>query len=365
MPAITYTLLLNNAPAPSFVLDAVQEIEVEEHSHLADMLRLKLAIGVRENGSGWHILDDNIFERLSTITLIAAIGTDLPTPLITAHVIETKVGFSNRPGESVLEVVAMDSMALMNLEQKIRSWENMADSDIVTVILAEYGFVPIVDSTNITYSENQLIIFQHGTDMQLVRYLAERSGYEFYLETTPIFSIEGHFHPPKVDASRQKTLTVNMGSATNVSSFNATFQMLKPTQAKSANLALESQEEQSADVSSVSLTELGRESFLNGSQQRQVLVTQTGLADTAELQNYAQAVVDSSAWALVANGELDTSSYGEILRAKRPVLVRGVGEKLSGAYYVEKVQHLIAQDSYTQHFQLKRNAIGLTGLEVF
>jgi hypothetical protein len=185
------------------------------------------------------------------------------------------------------------------------------------------------------------------------------------VETTPIFLIEAHFHAPKVDASPQKTLTVNMGSATNVSSFNTTLQMLNPTQVEIANIDISSQADQTAEVAAVSLTELGSGSLLNGSQQRKVRVTQTGLADTGELQTYAQAVVDRSAWALVAEGELDTSSYGDVLRAKRPVLVRGVGQNLSGTYYVEQVQHLIVGDTYTQHFKLVRNATGLTGFEFF
>jgi phage protein D len=55
-----------------------------------------------------------------------------------------------------------------------------------------------------------------------------------------------------------------------------------------------------------------------------------------------------------------------VLRAKQPVMVRGVGRQLSGRYYVESVLHTIRADGgYTQKFVLRRNAVGLTGQEQF
>jgi phage protein D len=89
------------------------------------------------------------------------------------------------------------------------------------------------------------------------------------------------------------------------------------------------------------------------------------MAQTGELQALAQAVVDRSAWAISAQGELNTLAYGGVLRAKRPVEVRGAGRQFSGTYYVEKVLHSFSGDGYTQRFELRRNAIGLTGAEKF
>jgi phage protein D len=95
------------------------------------------------------------------------------------------------------------------------------------------------------------------------------------------------------------------------------------------------------------------------------MLSQTGLAQTGELQALAQAVVDRSAWAITAEGELNTVAYGSVLRAKRPVEVRGAGRQFSGTYYVERVFHTLRGDAYTQRFTLSRNALGLTGQERF
>jgi hypothetical protein len=110
---------------------------------------------------------------------------------------------------------------------------------------------------------------------------------------------------------------------------------------------------------------LGRETALPAQQQRRVLLRQNGLTRTGELQTYAQAVVDQSALAITAEGELHTVAYGGLMRAKRTIAVRGAGKEFSGTYYVERVHHILTPDSYKQNFTLRRNAVGLSRRESF
>ena len=366
MPAVSYTLLVDDAPADPDLLAVVQQVEIEEHSHLADMLRLRLAVGVGEAGSDWTLLDDAIFTRLKKLKVTVGVGSNTSESLMEAYVIGSDITFSNEPGQSVLEVVAMDATVLMNLEEKIRPWPNMADSDIASTIFGEYGFTPQVESTQLTRQEVDQTVIQRCTDIQFLRELAQRYGYECFVElVSQSGTVIGHFHPPQLDATPQGVLSINLGEATNINNFEARFDMLQPVVADAAGLAIGSQADQSASISNVSQSELGSDSVVNGSQQRRVLLSHTGLAETGELQTYAQAVVDQSAWAIIAEGELNTVAYGNVLRAKRPVLVRGAGRQFSGTYYVEKVQHLITGEGYTQHFTLRRNATGLAGTESF
>ena len=57
-------------------------------------------------------------------------------------------------------------------------------------------------------------------------------------------------------------------------------------------------------------------------------------------------------------GELDTARYGSVLRARRPVGVRGCGLSYDGNYYVRGVTHTIARGAYTQNFTLGREGTG-------
>jgi phage protein D len=266
----------------------------------------------------------------------------------------------------VLNVVAMDPTVLMNLKEDVRRWPDMADSDIATSIFGDYNFLPQVDSTEPSRQSDDVTTIQRGTDIQFLRTLAHRNGFECYVEANPTTGdIEGHFHPPQNDQAAQGVLTVNMGEATNVNSFNARYDMLRPTAARVTGLDIESQEDQPADAQETGLAEMGQETTIARDRPRQVMLAQTGLSQTGELQTLAQSVTDRSAWAISAQGELNTVAYGGILRAKRPVNVRGAGRQFSGTYYVEQVHHSFTGDSYTQRFTLRRNATGLTGREQY
>jgi len=366
VPAVSYALLVNGAPASPDLLDVIQQIEVEDHADMADMMRLRLAVSVREDGSGWTVLDEDLFVRLASLQIQVTVGSGPAEPLIEAYVIENSAEFSNQPGGSVLSVVAMDPTVLMNLEEKVRPWPDMTDSDIAATVFGEYGFSGDVEQTQPARQEVDHTTIQRGTDIQFLEQLAKRNGYESYVEIDPSTgSIEAHFHPPRPEQSPQGVLSVNMGEATNVNSFEARYDMLRPTTVQATGLDIETQSEQPAQAESVGLVEQGSEPTLNGDRPRRVLISQSGLAQTGELQTYAQAVVDQSAWAIKAEGELNTVAYGGILRAKRPVNVRGAGRQFSGTYYVEKVLHTFSGDGYTQRFTLRRNALGLAGRESF
>jgi phage protein D len=363
LPEVSYRLLIDGQPAAPDILSAIQQIEVEDHADMADMLRLRLAIGIREGCCDWSIIDDSVFGRLATLRVLVTVGSSVE-PLIEARVIETSADFSNQPGSSVLNVVAMDPTVCMNLEEKVRPWPNMADSDIATSIFGDYDFAPRVEQTQPTRQDVESTTIQRGTDIQFLRELARRNGYECYVEMNPSTGIvEGHFHPPQPDQEPQGVLSVNMGEATNVNTFNARNEMLRPTTAQVTGLDEMSQSDQPAQAESSSLPGLGRESALGGDRPRRVLLSQTGLSQTGELQSLAQAVADRSAWAITAEGELNTVAYGGILRAKRPVNVQGAGNQFGGTYYVEMVSHTFSGDGYTQRFTLRRNALGLTGQE--
>lgn len=363
---ISYTLLLEGTPASAELLAAIQRLEVEDHADLADILRLQLAIGVQEGDTGWTVLDEGIFSRLSKIKVLVTVGSAPPEPLIEAYVIESRVAFAAEPGQSVCTVAALDSTVLMNLEEKVRAWPNMADSDIATSIFGDYGFSPQVKATQPTRQEADGITMQRGTEIQFLRYLAQRNGYECYVELNPATGmVEGHFHPPQVDQQPQGVLSVNMGEATNVNSFSGRYDMLRPVTAEVTGLDVPTQSDQQAQITSLSLKELGQDPALTGNRPRRILLSKMGLSETGELQTYAQGVVDRSSWAIVVEGELNTVAYGGILRAKRPVLARGAGRQFSGTYYVERVLHTFSGQGYTQQFTLRRNALGLTGQETF
>lgn len=366
---VSFELKVNGAVASAAVLGAIRQIEMEDHARMADMLRLRLSVAVKEDGSGWTLLDDDLFTRLAHLQLNVTVGSGPSTPLIDAYVIEVDTKFSNDPGSSELVVTAMDPTVLMHLDETVKQWPNQKDSDVASAVFADskYGFSPQVEDTGWSREEDDHTLIQRGTDIQFLQQLADRNGYECFVALNESGVVEGHFHPPKLDAHPQGTLTVNTGSATNVNKFQAKFDMLGPTTAKATTLDPDSAESQSGDADSATKTEdMGDSPAVPADRPRSMLLSQLGMAQSGEVQRYAQAVVDRSSWSISAEGELNTIAYGSVLKAKLPVMVRGVGRQFSGRYYVERVLHTITGDgTYTQKFTLRRNAVGLTGRENF
>lgn len=366
MPGVKYKLSIDKAPASPDLLEAIQEVQVENNSDMADAFRLRIAIGMTSGGE-WTILEDDLFKPLTPVEIGVQVGTGLAQPLISGYVVSQNVNISNEPGQSFLEVVGIDATVLMNLEEKVKAWPNMADSDIATAIFNDYGFVPRVDQTQPLRQEMDTTTMQRATDIQFLRRLAKRNGFECYVENDPLLNKDvGHFHKAQLEGTPQGSLSISFGETTNLTSFNVRYEMLRPTTAQASDVDISTKSTQNGKAQTVSASNLGQEGLLDRISPRPVvLISKTGLATNCELQALCQAVVDRSAWAVTAEGELNTTVYEGILRARRKINVRGAGRIYSGTYYVGKILHIFSSEGYTQRFELRRNAIGLTGTEAF
>jgi hypothetical protein len=84
----------------------------------------------------------------------------------------------------------------------------------------------------------------------------------------------------------------------------------------------------------------------------------SGSLEIAQAYARAQAVTEAASEPLTAEGELDMARYGDILRPRRLVGVRGAGFMFDGFYYVKRVTHRIQRGDYKQSFTLKRDGFG-------
>jgi phage protein D len=363
---ITWTLMVDGSPAPPEVVSAVEHLEAEEHLGMAGILRLHLTTALGEDGEHWLLVDDGTFERLAGVQLLVSLGTGLPLVVFDGVVAETEVSLGEEPGASTYTVIAMDATALMNLEEKVRSWPDMSDSLIATTILGEHGLVPVVEDTQPIRTQVDTTVVQRDTDIRFLRHLAYRNGFDVFVRPGPLPGVvEGHFHAPSVDVPSQGVLSVNMAGATTLREFTVRHELLRPARVATGDVDVRTLQPQPAEATATDLTVLGGSPLLNGGNPRRTLAESLALSQTGELQTLAQATANRSTWAVTAEGAVDTAIYGDVLHAAAPILVRGAGTTHSGAYIVEQVRHRIEAESYVQHVTLRRNAVTLTGQEVF
>jgi phage protein D len=365
MGEAAFTLAFGGEPAPAELLEAVHSIEVENHAEQADMLRMRLATSVAREGGRWDLLDAGLLNRLTNVRVGVRVGDGPNQPLIDAYLIDLRAEFSSEPGHSSVEIVAMDGSALLQLEQRVRSWAEQSDAQIAEAIFAAAGLDTEVEPTQPARASRHEVTVQRGDDLSFLRRLAERNGFEVYLEVGPDGRGVGHFHAPRLERKPQAVLNVNMGPATNVDGFKARHEMLRPTAARAAGLDVETRREQPVAADAAQQAPLGAAPATASERPRLALLSGTGLSQASELRTAAQAVVDRAAMALSAEGTVYPVDLDTVLRAKHPLLVRGAGGELSGTWYVTRVRHELGGEGYAQQLELRRNATGLTRTEDF
>jgi phage protein D len=363
------------AVSEDFYADVVSLI-VEENTSTAGIFRLQLAIRLKNDGS-WSYLDD---ERLALFTKVTVkIGFTQGGGLAAVfdgYITNVDLELGSEPDTSFLDVSGMDTSVLMSLEEKIATWPNLADSDIVQQILANYGVSVQADATATVHQDEVTTIVQRGTDIQWVRDLAQKNGLEFYFETTDSGDITGFFQAPQLDGTPQPDLAIQFGDQTNLRRFSAHLSGQRPLNVKVTQMDITANSPNTAQVSDTQLTGLGDKdanTLIGGplgslvtpkDAQAQMLVLGPPTSDATELHAIAQAVRDEAGWLIAADGEVNGEAYQSVLRPHRLVLVKGAGTAYSGKYYVTRVVHELKHDGeYTQRFEARRNARDLDGSE--
>ncbi len=365
MPGIASMLQIAYAPAPPPVVDAVEEIAVDTSLESGSVFRIRLGIAQNDLGD-WRFLQEDLFRPLTPVTVRVAVGAvPVPEVLMTGYVARQDVTYENEGDDSTLELSGLDATVLMGLQEKIAPWPNLPDSAIAAAIFAQYSLVPMVQPTAPTLIEPEGTTIQRGTDLRFLRKLARRNGFDVYVQPEPLTGVDqGFFRPRQTLGAPSAVLNVNMGGETNVSSFTVHYEMTRPTSAVAAGLDTGTKAPQPALAPVSVQPPMGLEPAL-----LRVLPTPvvrpagTGLVRSSELQAYAQAVADSSSFAITAQGEAGPDVG--VLRPGGLVAVRGLGRLYNGLYLVTRVTHRISDGGYSQTFAAVRNAATMTGAEPY
>jgi phage protein D len=338
------------------------QLEVELDDELAAMFRLRLALPQLPDGS-WGKLDDPRLSLWKPVTINAGFESGAEE-LIAGYITHLHPDFVADPAGCTLEVWGLDGSVLMDREQKLKAWTNKKDSDIASEILTSYGFGATVEDTQVVHEEAVSTIVQRETDMQFLRRLALRNGYECYVEGTT-----GYFRPPQIDASPQPLLAAQFGDETTLMSFRAEVNALAPANVAMAQIDRLTKELLDASAETSDATALGATDAQGvlgaGVDPAKVVVAMSVATGAAEMTALCQGLYDRGQWFVTAHGTVAANLYGHVLRPRATVTIKGVGEAHSGIYYVTHVTHAFGPEGYVQSFSAKRNALQPSGAEEF
>jgi hypothetical protein len=351
------------APAPRFVLDALQSVDITVNDTGPSVFQLRFSIEKRSPLETLFLLTAGSapISILRVVVMVTVGGA--PSVLIDGVVTEQQVLPGADAAHSMLSITGEDlSVVMKQIDFSGFPFPATPAEGRVGLLLLKYawlGIVPMVIPSvmlDVPIPTNR-IPSQRGTDLDYINELAEKVGYVFYIEpqATPGMSV-GYWGPQIKIGSPQPALNVNMDAHSNCESLAFTF------------------DTQQRELPTIFVyNELTKVPILLPVPNITPLSPRLGVVEplpvklkpiegvskhsipTALMIGMAKAA--RTADAVKGEGSLDVLRYGRVLQPRRLVGVRGAGAAFDGLHYVRSVTHQITRGEYKQRFKLVRNGL--------
>lgn len=265
-------------------------------------------------------------------------------------------------------VVTCEDPAVLLDREEVVVEHPLDDYPQVLRILAPYaaqGIVPMpFPPTDMDpFLPIERIAQQRGTDLRHLEMLAARHGYICYLVPGPLPGTSSFYWGPPVRVGLpQPAITIDQSPYTNVIDAPR-FRLDSSTPVSVSGRDTDSRT--GADVPVRTTPPLrvplaAQPLWATNSADTRIRLVSQSTHSTISTMARAQAEVERSADAVVADGTLDGGRYGSVLRARALVGVRGAGWSHDGLWYVRRVEHRIRPGAWTQAFTLARDGWGST-----
>lgn len=329
--------------------------EVSVDTRRSGAATASLRFETRRDGQGrWAVQDDERLVPWATLKIEAAFGS-YREEIMRGYIREVSADYPEDAGAATVTVTGQDDSLALDRRQRRETWgaeTPASDTLILATIAGDHGLMPHPDNGS---GQQGLTVNQDSPDVRFLRQRAEANGYELIFSDGMIY-----FGPMRVDASAQETILVYAGPDTACVRFAVRFDGHRPDRV-AVDLAETDGEGTSEQVVAPDLPLMGTRSAESGDAGLDDFVwrmSRHGGRDESSLVARARRQANENAMKLRAEGELDGSVYGHVLKVGLPVVVDGVGARLSGAYYVDQVSHRFSMAGYRQTFTLLRNATG-------
>jgi hypothetical protein len=352
---------------PRAVMDALESVEVTVKDVGTSGFQLTFII---DKASPLNILflltggSPLLFMRVVLVATVNGVQNVLIDGVVTNH----SIAPGDKGSNSTLTITGEDLTALMNQSD----WSGFpfpacpAEAR-VALILAKYalfGVIPLIIPSvliDVPLPIDQ-IPSEQGTDLDYIRTLADRVGYVFYLNPGPVPGVSQAYWGPQIKVGPvQPALNADMDAYTNVESLHFNFDQQKN---KIPTVYIYNQQTGvSIPIAIPPITPLNPPLGLIPPLPTNIPPDLTPVRDDLAKKPIPQAIMiglaTASQWAdaVTAEGSLDVTRYGGVLKARQLVGVRGGGPAFDGLYYVKSVTHKIKRGEYKQSFTLTRNGL--------
>jgi len=359
-------------PLPAPFTARLRSLEFTDNDEERSVFTLTFDAGRSRVGGRLDVagLQDSPVGAFARIGVVLTFGTR-PAVLLDGIVTDVALTPGHRPGEATLTVTGEDVSYLLDRVEYTAEHAALDDTSQVRKILAGYltrGIASMVvpASTSDAPSPTERIPTQQTSDLAHVTELARRNGYVACALPGPTPGTSTfYWGPPLRSGPPQPALSVDLGPDTNCAGLSFRTDALAPALINGAVLDRHQCAAVPVSVEASSLTPLAERPLwsTHAGDIRRRLLRDAG-SDAVAARARAQAEVDRSIDAVVATGTVDGTRYGQVLRPRGLVGMRGAGRSHDGFWYVRQVVHTLAVGSYRQKVTLVRDGYGSTVLAV-
>jgi hypothetical protein len=356
-------LLLEDRALDAGILARLTRLELRESDDAPSVLALRFRLRQRPGGE-FDPLDDEAFRPGAALSAELAAPGGVPARLFHGLVTHLRPHFEPIEANCFLEVIGMDAAALMDATDRAVAWPDTSASEIATEICRRYDVMLEAESSDTTWAEEERLLVQRGSDWAFLRRLAAAEGKAFWLEwNEDRGTMGGWFGRLPLEAPPQADLAILQdgaalqwidvefvatgGARVIGAAIDPVRKRLVRGEAEAALPALGADAAADAIEDALRGAAGGGERWLDDP-----LPLDTALAAQSA------GATDGARLALEIRGGLDPALYRGLLRAKRPVLVRGVGARFSGIWWVRAVRTVMEEGVLSQSFIARRNAFG-------
>jgi len=352
--------LMAPMPASLSLVEALQSVQVTAGR---DRTGFQLTFTLGKLSPLQIMLAVGSLDPMVTRVVIIATMSGIPHVISDGVVTQHAVAPSNEPGQSTLTLTGDDLSVLMDVIEFKLPYPAMPDAARLATILSKYamfGIVPIVIPPPVitVKSPTTGIDSQTGTDLNYIKGIATRCGYAFYIDPgpAPLTSI-AYFGPDVRLPIPQRALSVNSDWETNVESLSFSLNGLSKQVVVMFVLdPITHKIPIPVPVPNISIFKPPLGARLTPPAKIKFPPDMANLSVDEAIKR-AFGLMREGADAVSGNGSLNVMRYGQILRARMLVGVRGAGLTYDGMYYVESVTHNIKRGEYKQSFTLSRDGV--------
>lgn len=340
----SFKIVLNETELSDSLLLDVMEINFEDEINLPSMFSIKFNIinFIKGENKGTDLKTFMIGDNVKLF-----MGIDEQIKFITGEITSLDFSFEDSP---FMEIRGYDLLHRLRFGTMRRSFKNMKDSDIASFIASEMNLTPKVDASGTMYP----YIFQNNlSNYEFILERAKRIGYEMQVDDKIfIFRKSGENKSPEILLENRKDLqsfTIQMKALTEGSKVESRGWDVK------GKKEITSRASKGSEGTKMSGKETGFEITDSYFESPGNVIMDNMIIDPDEAENIAKARYNLMLKEFITGSGKCTGNPQ--IRAGKTIEVKGLGDRISGVYYVISTVHSIKKGAYNTSFKVRRTGV--------